>query len=275
MLGNHYFYWSIIKNNIVAFGSLFDGLYVTRSNHEKIKVPISYGPKEKMLARLERRESHEDGGYGIALTLPRMSFEMTGMTYDSDRASNKRNMYVKPLTTGDIQTDAANHSKFAYATVPYNIDFELSIVVKYESDVAALISKILPMFRPQVNIPIIIGHNKHVEYDASIQDYIECFRSGMEITVDTPIFLNSVTFEDTYEGDFETRRALIWTLSFTMKAEFIGASHTSPIIKKPSTGSLEGTFNFIPYAGDKTWNEITVDDQDNIEWLVEFNPPNV
>jgi hypothetical protein len=44
----------------------------------------------------------------------------------------------------------------------------------------------------------------------------------MGIKLDVPTILNSMSIEDTYEGDYENRRALIYTYNFTMKCWFFG-----------------------------------------------------
>ena len=272
MLGTHYFYWETIKHYIVAFGTMFSDIRFKRGDGVEIKVPIAYGPKEKFLARLQRREEHpNDRGYSIAMTLPRMSFEVTGMHYDSSRALNRMNQYVKPLNSGGVVPGEANKMKHIRAGAPYNISFDLVIMAKFESDVSAMLDIILPMFRPEQTVSVHITKDKDVPYSPSIPNWQRDFNSGVDIIIDTPIIFNSMNLEDTYEGDFETGRILKWTLSFTMKGWFLGSSESTSIIKLPqSTVSPEGTFHYIPYTDTKNWAQITIDDKDNIKWYEEF-----
>lgn len=272
MLGTNYFYWETLKRYIVAFGMMFSDMHFKRGDGEMIKIPISYGPKEKFLARLRRREEHpEDNGYAIATTLPRMSFEVTGIYYDNTRALNKMNRYIRPIYGGDPLVNNSNKMKYIRAGAPYNIEFELVMAAKFESDMSAMLDMVLPMFRPEQVLSIHVAKDKNVPYDPSIQDWQANFNSGVDVIMDTPIILNSLNLEDTYEGDFETRRILRWTLRFTMKGWFLGASESASIIKLPqSTIDPQGTFKFIPYTDTKNWAEITIDDSDNIKWYEEF-----
>lgn len=272
MLGTHYFYWQTIKHYITAFGMIFTDIHFKRPNGEMIKVPISYGPKEKMLARLQRREEHPDKGYSIAFTLPRMSFEITSIYYDSSRVLNKINQFVKPINAPAIPGQA-NRMKFIRTGAPYNIDFELVAFAKYESDVSALLDIILPMFRPEQMVSVHIAKDRNVPYSPSIPNWQEYYNGGVDLIVDTPVVFNSMALTDTYEGDFETGRTLQWTFRFTMKGWFLGTSDEASVIKLPqSTIDPEATFKYIPYTVNKTWAEITIDDADNIQWYEEITP---
>lgn len=198
-----------IRKYVIYFGTLFNEVILTRDDAsgniiQYMKVPLNYGPKEKYLARLE---GNPDLNRPVALTLPRMSFEMTNMQYDHER---------KLSTTGKVRTAyAANTSqlKYQYNPVPYNIDFNLYIMVKNAEDGTRIIEQILPFFTP--------------EWTASLK-----INPDMGLNYDVPIILNSVRSQDTYEGSFETRRAIIWTLSFTMKALVFGPAKTGSIIKQ-------------------------------------------
>ena len=198
-----------IRKYVIYFGTLFNEVILTRDDAngkivQYMKVPLNYGPKEKYLARLE---GNPDLNRQVALTLPRMSFEMTNMQYDNDRKLN---------TTGKIRTAYTGDSsqlKYQYNPVPYNIDFNLYIMVKNAEDGTRIIEQILPFFTP--------------EWTASLK-----VNPDMGMNYDVPIILNSVRSQDTYEGSFETRRAIIWTLSFTMKALVFGPAKTGAIIKQ-------------------------------------------
>ena len=186
-----YFYHQISRKMVVAFGSLFNTIEVRRIDSsdavtEVIKIPLSYGPKDKMLTRIS---SDPNLNPKVALTVPRMGFELLSMTYDSVRKLNTLNRNVKKGTTG---------LKKQFNPVPYNWDFSLYVFVKNAEDGTQVLEQILPFFTPEFTVTMNLV-------------------SSMEEVRDIPLVLNSVTSEDTYEGDFATRRSIIWTLSFTMK----------------------------------------------------------
>lgn len=168
---------------------------------QTFKVPLNYGPKEKFLAKLE---GNPDSNRPIALQLPRMSFEMNGFTYDPTR---KMNSFGKQITV-----NTSGNTVYQYNPVPYNIDFLLNIMVKNAEDGTRIIEQILPMFTP---------------------DFIATLNLTPSINqkLDVPIVLNDVSQVDTYEGSFEVRRSLIWTLSFTMKAWLFGPLRSAEVIK--------------------------------------------
>ena len=186
-----YFYHQTSRKMVVAFGSLFNNIEVRRTDSsdavtEVIKIPLSYGPKDKMLVRISQDPSLNPK---VALTVPRMGFELTSMTYDGARKLNTRGRNVKKGTTG---------LKKQYNPVPYNWDFSLYVFVKNAEDGTQILEQILPFFTPDFTVPMTLV-------------------SGMTVKMDVPLVLNSVTSEDSYEGDFATRRSIIWTLSFVMK----------------------------------------------------------
>ena len=186
-----YFYHQTSRKMVVAFGSLFNSIEVRRTDSagavtEVIKIPLSYGPKDKMLVRISQDPSLNPK---VALTVPRMGFELTAMTYDGVRKLNTVSRNVKKGTTG---------LKKQYQPVPYNWDFSLYVFVKNAEDGTQILEQILPFFTPEFTVTMTLV-------------------SGMTIKMDVPLVLNSVTSEDSYEGDFATRRSIIWTLSFLMK----------------------------------------------------------
>jgi len=190
MFGTH-FYHQTSRKMVVAFGTLFNALEVQRTDSsddvtEVLKVPLSYGPKEKMLTRISADPNLNPK---VALTVPRMGFELTSLTYDNARKLNTMSRNVKRGTTG---------LKKQFNPVPYNWEFSLFIFVKNAEDGTQILEQILPFFTPEFTISLTLI-------------------SSMGITHDIPLVLNSVTSEDTYEGDFASRRSIIWTLSFTMK----------------------------------------------------------
>lgn len=208
MFGNQ-FYNQTIRRYIVSFGNMFNDLVVHRLNTsgvivQTIDVPIAYGPKEKWLVRITQDPNLDQQ---VAIQLPRIGFEMTGMTYDGTRrlTHTTRNVAVS-------NTDSKKF-KFQYTPVPYNIDMALSIFVKNADDGAQIIEQIVPFFGP--------------EWTNSINLIPE-----MGIKMDVPVVLNSIAIDDNYEGDFITRRALIYDLRFTMKGWFFGPVKTAGIIKR-------------------------------------------
>jgi len=176
---------------VVAFGSLFNNIEVRRTDSsdavtEIIKIPLSYGPKDKMLVRISQDPNLNPK---VALTVPRMGFELTAMAYDGVRKLNTMGRNVKKGTTG---------LKKQFNPVPYNWDFSLYVFVKNAEDGTQILEQILPFFTPDFTVTMTLI-------------------SGMTVKMDIPLVLNSVTSEDSYEGDFATRRSIIWTLSFIMK----------------------------------------------------------
>ena len=186
-----YFYHQTSRKMVVAFGSLFNNIEVRRTDSsdavtEVIKIPLSYGPKDKMLVRISQDPSLNPK---VALTVPRMGFELTAMAYDGVRKLNTMGRNVKKGTTG---------LKKQFNPVPYNWDFSLYVFVKNAEDGTQILEQILPFFTPDFTVTMTLV-------------------SGMTVKMDIPLVLNSVTSEDSYEGDFATRRSIIWTLSFLMK----------------------------------------------------------
>jgi len=196
MYGNH-FYNESTRRYVAVFGTMFNDIEITRKDNagtaiQKMVVPINYAPMQKMLAKLEQDPNLD----APAMTLPRMSFEISGMTYSAERKLGSLNKTVSGTTSsGTLQT--------MFSPAPYDIEFQLNIMTKYNEDGMKILEQILPYFKPDctVSVKTIDAINKYV---------------------DIPIVLNSVSQEDTYESDFQTRRALVWTLNFTMKAFFYG-----------------------------------------------------
>jgi len=186
-----YFYHQTSRKMVVAFGTLFNNIEVRRTDSsdavtEVIKIPLSYGPKDKMLIRISQDPNLNPK---VALTVPRMGFELTAMSYDGARKLNTMGRNVKKGTTG---------LKKQFNPVPYNWDFSLYVFVKNAEDGTQILEQILPFFTPDFTVTMTLV-------------------SGMTVKMDIPLILNSVSSEDTYEGDFATRRSIIWTLSFIMK----------------------------------------------------------
>ena len=206
----------VLSKYVILFGTIFNDIYITRDdsngvNVQTLKIPLSYGPKEKYLARLDGNPSLSNK---IAMTVPRITFEMISFQYDSSRKLNKMNKLQKQGTSAD------DIMKYQYSPVPYNIQFQLSILVKNAEDGTRIIEQILPYFTP--------------EWTASVNLVPE-----VDGPRDIPIVLDSINVEDSYEGSFETRRAIIWTLDFTMKAWLYGPTKNGKIIKFAEANILD------------------------------------
>jgi hypothetical protein len=189
-----YFYNKSISKTVTAFGTLFNDIQVRHYDQNDdpvsvLKVPLSYGPTQKFLARIEQQPA---GDRKVALTLPRMSFEMTSIDYDPQRKSSVLQTFKAPKASdGKVINNI-------YSPVPYNIGFELNILSKIQDDALQIVEQILPCFQPSFNVSVrLIPEINEVR--------------------DIPIVLNRIGFRDDYEGDYTTRRVIIYTLNFTAK----------------------------------------------------------
>ena len=209
MLGT-YFYHEVIRKTIIGFGTLFNNMEVRHETSDGTtvdikRVPLAYGPAAKFIARLDQQP---DLNKMVAITLPRMSFEMTSIAYDSSRKSGITQTF-KAVDSGTSKL------KKVFMPVPYNIGFELSLLTKINDDALQVVEQILPFFQPSFSITI------------NLIDSIGEKR-------DVPITLTNVTFQDDYEGDFSTRRALIYTFQFVAQTYLYGPIAENPegLIKK-------------------------------------------
>ena len=207
MLGQQ-FYHETIRNIVIAFGTMFNDIQLIRKDNsgtitQTMKVPLAYGPREKFLVRL--RED-ADLTKQVAITLPRIGFEIKNLAYDSARKMSRVQRFKKVKGANTKQLDTQ------YMPVPYNLEFELYVMAKQSDDALQIVEQILPYFQP--------------DYALTINDMAD-----MGITRDIPIVLNSIGYEDSYDGDFTTRRALIYTLSFTTKFYLYGPVTSAKVIK--------------------------------------------
>lgn len=201
-----------IRKYVIYFGTLFNQVYLQRDNSagdvvQTMKVPLNYGPKEKFLARLEGNPNLDRP---VAITLPRMSFEIINIAYDSTRKLST----VGKLTAPDPNNP--NKARYQYNPIPYNFEFSLYIMVKNAEDGTRIVEQILPFFAPEWTATLNLNKDLGVKYDI-------------------PVILESVMQQDTYEGNFEERRAIIWTLNFTMKGYIFGPTRTGGIISQAET----------------------------------------
>ena len=201
MLGT-YSYHEIFRKTVVAFGTLFNNIELRRSD-EVMKVPLAYGPKAKFLARLD--QVPDPTNKRVQITLPRISFEINGITYDSSRK-------VSPTQKIAIPTSNTKN-KNVFMPVPYNLGFELAIISKNQEDGLQILEQILPYFQPHYNLSVKL-------------------LPSMNEVKDVPVVLQNIDYEDDYEGDFSTRRAIIYTLQFSVKTYLYGPVTEPKVIKK-------------------------------------------
>ena len=214
-----YFYNEILRRTIIGFGTLFNNLTIKATNASDsvvsvTKVPLAYGPTQKFLARLEQQA---DLNRSTAMTLPRMSFEFTGLTYDPSRkVTTTQTFVVKDPDTGE-------ETKKGFMPVPYNMQFELAIMCKLNDDALQIVEQILPYFQPAFNLTV---------------ELVE----GIKEKRDVPIVLENITMQDDYDGDFKERRVLLYTLRFTAKTYMYGpvSSATRDIIKVAKVSYISG-----------------------------------
>lgn len=216
MLGTYY-YHKIIRKTIIAFGTLFNKVYIRHLDGEgdvynEIRVPLAYGPTQKFLARIEQQAELNKP---VAISLPRLSFEMTSIQYDASRKSN--------ITQTFKALDGQNLKK-VFLPVPYNIGFQLNLMCKLQDDALQVVEQILPFFQPSFNLTV---------------DLIDSIGEKRDI----PVVLDSTSFTDDYEGDFSTRRILIYTFNFTAKTYLFGpiADSTDGLIRKVQVDYYTGT----------------------------------
>ena len=204
-----YFYNETIKRAISIFGTLFNNIYIKKTQSDGTVltqqiVPISYGPKQKFLLRLQEDPKARDGSV-TSISLPRIAFELTGLEYDPTRQQNK-------LIRAEKRVLESGKRGFQYQPAPYNLSFSLSVLAKNVIDAIQVVEQILPYFQPEYTVAM-----KMVD--------------SMDEVRDVPVILNSIAMEDMYEGAFEERRVIEYTLEFTMKLYFFGPVYTGEVIK--------------------------------------------
>lgn len=226
---SHSFYHSTIRKYVILFGSIFNDIFIDRvdssnNNVTTMKVPISYGPKEKFLARLNNDPTLTRP---FAMVLPRISFQINSIVYDASRKLPSINKNYNTDATSD------NKLKYIYNPVPYNFNIQLYVMIKNQEDGTRILEQILPFFTP--------------EWTSSVN-----LISEMGVYKDIPIILDSIDMLDTYENNFETRRAIIWTLNFTLKGYLFGPIHSSKIIKKAIVNFYTPVHDYFTFKGDGT-----------------------
>jgi len=216
MFGQH-FYHKSIRNTVIAFGTIFNNINIKRLDSsgnplQTVRVPLSYAPKEKFIARLDQNADLTGSNSSVAITLPRMSFDVNSYSYDPSRKLNKnQKVSVAKNATGDQKKLYTQHSP-----VPYNVGFELNVFTATSDDGLQIIEQILPYFQPDYTVTMIID------------------RDIMNTKRDIPFVLESVDYEDSYQGSLTDRRRIIYTLKFTAKIYLYGPVSSTAIITKVS-----------------------------------------
>ena len=213
---NNKFYWSTIRKSIVAFGNMFNNIHIDRLNADgnviqTLRVPLAYAPKQKFLARIAAQPQSFEQSFETYM--PRLSFEMTGIQYDPSRRVSivQQNRALNGSSTTSLNSQ--------YAPTPYNIAMTLYAYAKNQDDGLQIIEQIIPYFNPDYNLTL-----------NAIPD--------MGIKNDLPIILDNIEYDDQYEGDFSSRRAIIWTLNFTMKLNFYGPVTNQGIIRTTNVNTF-------------------------------------
>ena len=210
MFGTH-FYNEGLRKLTIAFGQLFNNIVLQNTSStgavtKRLRVPLAYAPKEKFIVRLEQ-QANLQSDREVAITLPRLGFEITGLSYDPSRKLNKMQKIIRPK-----QSEDGKKNNFNYTPVPYNINFSLYSFTATAENGLQIVEQILPFFQP--------------EYTVTMNVVPE-----MSLVRDIPIILNNVNYEDTYNGEFTRRRAVIYTLSFTAKTYLYGPMGNQKVIK--------------------------------------------
>lgn len=203
MLGMNEWHHDLIRKYNKLFGTLFADLEVYRENTSGPaslqKVPLSFAPRDKVL-EFSRINYTEDSA-AVATVSPRISYDLVNMQYDTSRKTNK--FQPIKLTNGTTRN-----------YVPYNLIYELYIVGKTETDCQRVVEQIIPFFDPSMTI--------------TVKPLV-----GETYTRDIALTLNQISKSDSYEGQAEDRRIVIWTLVFTMQAFVFGPTKAAGgIIKK-------------------------------------------
>ena len=207
MLGTQ-FYNQAVRKTVISFGTLFNNIELKKTVNGQVleteKVPLAYGPKQKFLYRLQGNAAD---GRKVAITLPRIYFEMTGIDYDASRKTPATQKYKTVINDngGEVRTQ--------YVPVPYNISFEVGILCKSQDDGLQILEQILPFFQPSFSMSL-------------------KFIPDMNEVRDVAVVLNSVDFDDDWEDDFSTRRSITYTMQFTAKSYIYGPYTKADVIRK-------------------------------------------
>lgn len=243
MFGNNPFYNALLRKYVVGFGNLFNNITLIRYKQDRITevdrmiVPLSYGPKEKFISKIAQ---DPDLNRNTQTLLPRMSFEIVGLAYDPMR-KQETNLKYRSTIPG-----VSNRARSRYIGTPYDINFELSILVRNIEDGNQIVEQILPYFSPEYSMSLNL-----------LSDFPDDTRT-------IPVTLNAVNQSIDYEGDYESTRMIVWTLSFTLKGWIFGPTTTQNVIttsiahiydtsSKYKLPSDQVSFNMVDLAGNSSY----------------------
>jgi hypothetical protein len=213
--GDNPFYHQCVRKTVVAFGSLFNNIYIGSPdvNADPTRLPLTYSPKQKWLRRIA--ESRMETGSAVQLTLPRLGFALTNWQYDNTR---KRITMTKKV--GSANADSVTKKvDFRFAEVPYNFTFELYIMPDTMDNGLRIVEQILPYFTPSYTVSINF--------------------TDIDKKIDLPVTLSSVSWEDEYEGSLDSLRTMMYTLTFEVKGYIIGPIKDAKIVLETQTGYHE------------------------------------
>ena len=226
MLGTQ-FYNQAVRKTVISFGTLFNNIELKKTVDGQVleveKVPLAYGPKQKFLYRLQ---GNPTDGKKVAITLPRLYFEMTGIDYDPSRKTPATQKYKAIIPDAGSEANA-KEVRTQYVPVPYNVSFEVGVIAKSQDDGLQILEQILPFFQPSFNMSI-------------------KFIPDMNETRDVAVVLNNVDFDDDWEDDFSTRRSITYSMQFTAKSYIYGPYSKASVIRKSK---------IIETIGDTTTNK--------------------
>jgi len=212
MFLNRQFYHKHIKKAITAFGMIFNNININREDSDEViqqvlRVPLSYSTKQKFLSRIALVDDASNRGE-VAITLPRMGFEIQQFTFDAARK-------ISPIQKNKAiaEGESVLGVRQTFVSAPYNMSLSLYVFAKNQEDGLQIIEQILPFFTPDFTITV----NELPE---------------LGIKRDIKITLDSIDYDDDYEGDFAKRTSIIWTLNFTMRLNFYGYVSNQNIIRE-------------------------------------------
>lgn len=251
MFKNKHFYHEHIRKAIISFGTLFNGIYIRRKNSaneiaQSMLVPLSYAPKQKMIARIQEAANFEEGRAKYEVTVPRMAFEITNFQYDASRK-------LVPIQKVKAINTSNNSIRYGFVSTPYNMGINLSVFAKNQDDGLQIVEQILPYFNPDFNVTI----NELPE---------------LGVKRDLQFVLDGVSYNEDYMGNFDKRLAVTWDLTFTVKLNFFGYVQDMSVIKKTIANIYSGDTS--DYDGVKittTPDPLTASPTDNYSYIQEFD----
>ena len=211
---------SAIRTTAVIFGAIFSNIFVRNYNKngtisdKKTLVPIAYQAKEHYGLWLEQEMRLPQGNIEINTKLPRMSFEMLGLTRDEEKKTN-------PNGPGFSKTiSCSGKTMRSRSPIPYIFDYQLTIWCKQMDDSIQILDQIIPMFVPELSIKV---------------------RESKKLKLynDIKIVLNSINKNDNYSAGFDENRMITWDLSFQVHADIMPEPEESSVIQTVIADTVE------------------------------------